>query len=144
MGHRATAWGCECVSSIVWPGTSLNGWSPGAGEPVPSGPSILPYELRVAEALLAETVRQFESRRQRIQLLASGTEESLTFSAQKNTADIYTLLPVQRCQACPEPACACTGPQACMCMRTGTCSFVTPHRVVPSAHTVACSPLGRL
>ena len=65
-------------------------------EPVPSGPSVLPYELRVAEALLAETVRQFESRRQRVQLLSAGTEESLSFSAMKNPADIYTLLPIQR------------------------------------------------
>ena len=85
----------------------------------------------MAEALLAETVRQFESRRQRIQLLASGTEESLTFSAQKNTADIYTLLPVQR-YLC----------QACMYMR-GSC-FLTSHRLVSSEHTVKHSLPGCL
>ena len=65
-------------------------------------PPALPFELRALEALLAETVRQFERRRQRLALLADTAEEEINRSLRTNAGDMQRLLPVQRCV---DPAC---------------------------------------
>lgn len=64
--------------------------------PAFEAPPALPFELRVLEALLAETVRQFERRRQRLALLADTAEEEISKSLRKAAGDMQRLLPVQR------------------------------------------------
>ena len=66
----------------------------------------LPFELRVLEALLDETARQFERRQRRLELLAMSIEEDIQKTLKQNGADLQRLLPIQRCRAClPLPCC---------------------------------------
>ena len=59
----------------------------------------LPFELRVLEALLDETARQFERRQRRLELLAMSIEEDIQKTLKQNGADLQRLLPIQRCRA---------------------------------------------
>jgi antitoxin component of RelBE/YafQ-DinJ toxin-antitoxin module len=81
----------------------------------------LPFELRVLEALLDETARQFERRHQRLELLSQSIEEDISKTLRRTDADLQRLLPIQRCVAHPPmpPLLAgvarCTGPaQVCI------------------------------
>jgi len=56
----------------------------------------LPFELRVLEALLDETARQFERRQRRLELLAMSIEEDIQKTLKQNAADLQRLLPIQR------------------------------------------------
>ena len=56
----------------------------------------LPFELRVLEALLDETARQFERRQRRLELLANSIEDDIHKQLQQHSADLQRLLPVQR------------------------------------------------
>ncbi|CAL5223414.1 g5926 [Coccomyxa viridis] len=56
----------------------------------------LPFELRVLEALLDETARQFERRQRRLELLAMSIEEDIQKTLKQNGADLQRLLPIQR------------------------------------------------
>ena len=56
----------------------------------------LPFELRVLEALLDETARQFERRQRRLELLANSIEDDIHKQLKQHSADLQRLLPVQR------------------------------------------------
>lgn len=56
----------------------------------------LPFELRVLEALLDETARQFERRQRRLELLALSIEEDIQKTLRQDAADLQRLLPIQR------------------------------------------------
>ena len=56
----------------------------------------LPFELRVLEALLDETARQFERRQRRLELLAMSIEDDIQKTLKQNAADLQRLLPIQR------------------------------------------------
>ena len=60
----------------------------------------LPFELRVLEALLDETARQFERRQRRLELLAMSIEEDIQKTLKQDAADLQRLLPIQRCRHC--------------------------------------------
>lgn len=56
----------------------------------------LPFELRVLEALLDETARQFERRHRRLELLSQSIEEDISKTIRGTGADLQRLLPIQR------------------------------------------------
>ncbi len=59
--------------------------------------SPLPFELRVMEALLDETARQFERRHRRLELLSVSIEEDISKNLRNSGSDLQRLLPIQRC-----------------------------------------------
>ena len=56
----------------------------------------LPFELKVLEALLAETVRQFERRHKRLQLLSDSVEREIGSVLGNSMGDLTRLLPIQK------------------------------------------------
>eukprot|EP00884_Botryococcus_braunii_P019556 jgi/Botrbrau1/6284/Bobra.0129s0029.1 len=60
----------------------------------------MPFEMRALEALLAETVWQFERRYRQLKMLADGMEEEvshmLRFSSESATIELQRLLPIQK------------------------------------------------
>lgn len=58
-------------------------------------PPALPFEMRALEVLLAETAEQFERRRRRLALLSDATEDRAAHTPH-DTADLHSLLPIQR------------------------------------------------
>ncbi|CAL8471666.1 g11208 [Coccomyxa elongata] len=58
--------------------------------------SPLPFELRVMEALLDETARQFERRHRRLELLSVSIEEDISKNLRNSGSDLQRLLPIQR------------------------------------------------
>lgn len=58
--------------------------------------SPLPFELRVLEALLDETARQFERRHRRLELLSVSIEEDISKNLRNSGSDLQRLLPIQR------------------------------------------------
>lgn len=56
----------------------------------------VPFELRVLEALLSETVRQFERHLQRLLLLSDTIEREVTLVLKSSAGDLTRLLPIQK------------------------------------------------
>lgn len=56
----------------------------------------VPFELRALEALLAETVRQFERHFKRLQLLSDSVEQEIQVVLKTSRGDITRLLPIQK------------------------------------------------
>ena len=56
----------------------------------------VPFELRVLEALLSETVRQFERHLKRLLLLSESVEREVTHVLKSSTGDLTRLLPIQK------------------------------------------------
>lgn len=63
--------------------------------------SPLPFELRVLEALLDETARQFDRRHRRLELLSVSIEEDISKNLRNSGADLQRLLPIQRWATTP-------------------------------------------
>ena len=74
-----------------------------ASSPSPPSPP-LPFELAVLEALLSETVRQFERRHRQLRLLATGVEDDIGRTLRKaggagdvaSSSELQRLLPIAR------------------------------------------------
>ena len=70
----------------------------------PSPPPPLPFELAVLEALLSETVRQFERRHRQLRLLATGVEDDIGRTLRRaggagdvaSSSELQRLLPIAR------------------------------------------------
>lgn len=56
----------------------------------------VPFELRVLEALLGETVRQFERHYKRLQLLSDSVEREVQIVLKTTSSDLTRLLPIQK------------------------------------------------
>ena len=56
----------------------------------------VPFELRVLEALLSETVRQFERHLKRLLLLSESVEREVTHVLKTSSGDLTRLLPIQK------------------------------------------------
>ena len=55
-----------------------------------------PFELRALEALLAETVRQFERHHKRLLLLSDSVEREIMVVLKTSSGDLTRLLPIQK------------------------------------------------
>ena len=61
-----------------------------------SAEADMPFELTVLEALLAETVRQFERHLKRLLLLSESVEREVTHVLKASSGDLTRLLPIQK------------------------------------------------
>ena len=56
----------------------------------------VPFELSVLEALLSETVQQFERHLKRLLLLSESVEREVTYVLKASSGDLTRLLPIQK------------------------------------------------
>lgn len=63
---------------------------------ITAGEAEEPFELRVLEALLSETARQFERHHKRLQLLSDSVEQEIELVLKSSSGDLTRLLPIQK------------------------------------------------